>query len=52
MKKVRKRPVRVRRRWVMNPKTRVKKSSNIYHRPKAKKELPESEEYYEERSKA
>ena len=37
MRKVSKRPVKARRRWVIDPKTRVKKSEKIHYRPKEKR---------------
>jgi hypothetical protein len=35
---VRKRPVRIRKVWIINPKTRVKESKKIYRRHKFKEE--------------
>ena len=37
MRKVSKGPVKARRRWAINPKTRVEKSEKIYYRPKEKR---------------
>jgi len=37
MKKRRKRPIRVRKRWALNPGTRIKESGKIYRRAKEKK---------------
>ena len=34
-----KKPVKARKRWVINPKTRIKKSDKIYFRPKEKKRI-------------
>ena len=39
-KKARKIP-KIRKKWAINPKTRVKKSKKIYNRKKLKKELKE-----------
>jgi hypothetical protein len=33
------RKIKLRRAWVINPATRVKKSRKVYSRPKAKKEI-------------
>jgi len=51
MKKGLKKPVKVRRKWTLNPRTRVKESDRLYSRPKAKKaiekiyEIREGEEF-------
>jgi hypothetical protein len=37
MKRVVKRPIKARRRWVINPKTRVKDEARAYNRSKEKK---------------
>jgi hypothetical protein len=37
----RKKPVKARRRWRINPRTRVEESAKAYRRPKAKKGLRE-----------
>ena len=40
MKKVRKKPVKVRRAWLRNPKTQVEPDALIYDRRKEKKRKP------------
>lgn len=32
-----KKPIRVRKRWVINPKTKVKESVKVYYRPREKR---------------
>ena len=39
MKKGGKLPIKVRKRWVINPKTRIKRSEKVYSRPKEKTKL-------------
>lgn len=39
-----KRPARIRKKWPINPKTRVDESGRIYDRQKAKKAIPEEYE--------
>ena len=39
MKRVKKRPIKVRRRWVINPKTRVQEKTSLYDRQKEKKAI-------------
>jgi hypothetical protein len=36
---VRNKPVKIRKTWIINPRTRVKQSKKIYKRTKLKKEL-------------
>jgi hypothetical protein len=39
--KARKRPIKARRRWAINPRTRVKESAKVYKRAKEKKRIKE-----------
>ncbi|NQU95281.1 MAG: hypothetical protein HQ549_03490 [Candidatus Omnitrophica bacterium] len=39
MNKMRKRRVKIRKKWVINPRTRVKESKKIYSRKTSKKQL-------------
>ena len=36
-----KKPIKVRKKWVINPKTKVKESDKIYIRPREKKKIKE-----------
>ena len=42
MKKKAKKTPKIRKKWVINPKTRIKKSKKVYNRKKIKKELKET----------
>lgn len=37
MRKLRKKPIKIRRRWAINPATRVKKSKKVYSRKRKKR---------------
>lgn len=43
MKKEVKRPVKIRKRWAINPKTKIKKSAKVYIRFKEKRKAREYE---------
>ena len=43
MREVRKGPVKIRKRWAINPKTRIKEKKSLYKRVKEKKEPGEYE---------
>jgi len=48
VKKVRKKPLKCRRKWAINPKTRVAESGKAYKRQKTKEEIKRSYERTED----
>ena len=47
MKKGRKKPIRVRKKWAINPKTKIEVSDKIYFRPREKRKAVKDEKYHE-----